>query len=518
MKLNKEQVAQIVKETINFRADNLHSIAEGDFNDKKNRVRVTVLREGTSKNGIHYTFHSLQQVKGFLETTAKKVYLNHPANGEVKASRDARDWIGNVDNTFIEGNELKADITLFKSDDGNFVYERMKEAPTDFGPSIIGKAQLKNAKVNNQKVKLAENVVWLKSFDIVDSPSAGGKVDAVLESTILDDDSIVDALIETELLNSSNELKNSTGNEDLDAIESPIREGLALKIQTLKEKQKVRKIEDSLWPLRSAFMGSVNDIILAENEYETMSMADRKKELTKVFGEALPLFSAIEFAPTKKAKVKTNKVTEDNDINETVIIESIQKENIDVDIKDVNQLKAAFPKFVESLVSEGIETFKKEQKVEETITENKTLKTSQEDLQTQVKTLTEANTTLGTENKAYKADAEKVAESIAKARKVELITEAKKTTEFPADASTELFEAELSEVELGKDEAVFTETITAKLNDRKSIFSPTKKKVIKGAGHSKSTPKTEKVSESKAIEDDEINELAEACNVKVKTS
>ena len=473
----KDRLQNILESASNFQINFTGDLTEADFNDEKRLVSMTVLKEGTSKNGIHYTKKSLSQVKGFLETTAKKVYIDHPEDGKVKASRPLSEWIGNVEGAFIKesanGNSLRANVSIHSDGPNAWTYNRMKENMGEFGPSIIGKAIIKQQKIDGKKLNVAEDIVYLKSFDIVDSPSAGGSVDAILESTIWKD-----------------------------GEENGLSEALKDRLSSLKQRKKERELSENLWEIKWAFNTLVQDIVMAKEEFEDVSVEKRKTELGTAFTETLNMVNTLEFVKPSKKKTKES----------TDITEGITKEDFSVEVKNVGQMKDTFPEFTAQLMTEAVETFKKEQKIEEKVGKAESL---QKDLDTSNKELgelKESNKTLTEDNVKYKENEKKVLEQKLINRKVGLVDKVKGDLKFDKEASSELFESELSACELVEDaEQKFIDKITEKIKDRMELIG----KKIKVKPTIEGTGLPVKPCEVVKETDEGVSALASAVNVKL---
>ncbi len=471
----KDRLQNILESASNFQINFTGDLTEADFNDEKRLVSMTVLKEGTSKNGIHYTKKSLSQVKGFLETTAKKVYIDHPEGGEVKLSRNLSEWIGNVESASIheglEGDILKANVRMHSDGPNAWAYNRMKENLGSFGPSIIGKAIIKQRNMGGKKVSVAEDIVYLKSFDIVDTPSAGGSVDAILESTIWQD-----------------------GEED------NLSEALKDRLSSLKQRKKEREVSENLWDTTWAFSTLINDIVMAKEEFQTVSVEKRKTELSEAFNDALVMVNKLSFIEPSKEKVKESGII----IKEVKII----KEDLSVDIKNVSELKNQFPELFKQIVSETVTNYKSEQKIEEKLGKVGTLEEDNKKLSDEIVTLKESNKTLTETNEKLEENEKEVLEQKLSNRKIELVKKVKEDLDFSEDVSSELFESELLAYELVEaDEQKFIDAITEKVKDRVEIAG--KPKVIKNVGLKN---KKTAVKES----DSRFTELADAAGVNLK--
>jgi len=165
-------------------------ICEG-FSGSGFRCWVTVIEEGWSKNGRFYDAHALSQLKTLLEIDrdSRKVFFNHlmgPVN--IAGGRDFRDHAATVIETKQENGRLRALWHVFEEPYGKFLRERIDFDPGDVGISIDARAKMSMGERNGIRGKIVDDIVQLSSMDLVVRAAAGGRVEALAESLLLNED------------------------------------------------------------------------------------------------------------------------------------------------------------------------------------------------------------------------------------------------------------------------------------------------------------------------------------------
>lgn len=429
----RELVESVMGQAPQFCAQLHGGLAEATFDGDKRTVQCTVIRKGWSANGVYYGSKALDQIAEALNTRAKKVFMNHMPAENLFAPRQMQDWVATVVSAekVIEstGEEtVKAVIKVHEDGPHAWVYGRMASAPSEFGPSIVGRAILKQGTAEGKTGKLVEDIVMLRSFDIVAEPAAGGKIDKVFESTL----------------------------EEPPAPRKFIKEDFQALIQKMKDWEQERELRDTVWEVCSMIQGYVMDCVLGEDEMENVPVADRKAALSETLDGFKTYVMGMTFVEPKEPQEteETKKALEDKDM----------------DIKNKNELRVAYPAIVEELITEARQGTVEKKELDTVNEELTKVKSEKEALEAQVKTLTEEKKTLAT-----KVDGFELKER--EAMKAQLIGEAKKEAKLADGDCSELFNKELVETEF-KDEKSFKEAVLARCKDRADLIEATRKTAV----------------------------------------
>lgn len=438
-KLNFEELMESVTdkgEISNFCARHIGGLMEADFsesdNDKEKLVKVTVIKAGWSKNGIFYPQKALPQIQEFITSTARKVYVDHNPEG-LKGTRYVNEWVADVMEAEVVGDELKATIRVHTDNPNtSWLYERMKTSPDMFGPSIVGAASVKQGEVDGVKGRIVEDIKFIRSFDLVSEPAAGGKVDNVMESILW------------------------TDSEDL--AEGKMKDH----VNTIKERERQFKVREELWTLERALSAIIEESVFAEGELAHHSIEDRKGAISEAATSFVEMVGALEFtAPTEKVSEEVdNKTSRDKEIIKKTKI----KENKEFNLMNLTEFKEKYPELAEA--------FKLE--IAESISDEKTkLQTKVTDLEEKISTLDEEKVVLATEKKDLEEKVNTFEDQKLSADKKEIIKAVVKESKIEDTLVTDVFEGTLNAVEYDADKVEkFKESIKALCEDRKGIVKP----------------------------------------------
>ena len=475
----------------NFKLQYLTPLTEADFDKDKRTVKVTVIKAGWSKNNIYYPESVLEQIGKFISTSARKVYVDHHDNGLV-ATRKMAEWVADVVETHIEGDELKAVIKIHNNGPYSWLYERMQSSDVVFGPSIVGVAEVVQGEAAGKEGRIVRAIKLIASFDIVSNPAAGGKIDSIVESALWE------------------------GSDD-SVLETEMRDYL----QKLKDREKKWAISEKMYLHMDAYRSMVRDLVLAENDFAQATIEDRKKSLTQASADMTALLIGLEFLPpikavpagtkqvasTEESPAETVKQEEDTKIQESVNIE--ETETMET-ITTIEKLMATYPELTAQLTSKVLSEAKSVGELKTVTEELNTWKTRAEAAEAKV-------TEQDTELVQLKADKETLTEQVATytaekmdTKKAGIIAECIKIAELPEFAVTDTFKETLSRVTFDpENEATFTEAITALVEDRKTLAANAKPTTppVK-VGSTKVNTKTAKVSEGETGSTDNKAALA----------
>lgn len=442
-----ESVIQPTKANVTFTFQG--GISEATFDAANRTARVTVIRQGWSYNGVYYTPKALGQIATLIEQKARKNYVNHPPLDQLNAPRRVEDWMSSVvpGSTRVETNqvtnmmEVKSTVHVFESGPYAWTYDRMKEVPGEWGPSIVGRALLSQGTMEGKTGRVCEEMLDIRSFDFVSEPSAGGRIDAVMESIVNDEEETV---------------KVKT---------------LSEQVMGLMAKMAENETRDQLWETLMTLNGMLCDMMFCQGEYENIPTDQRKGEMGLVLDEAKTVLMSMPFTPSTDemaggaAPVAAGKKSTSNDNLEATM-----------EIKNLDELKEKFPAVHAALVAEATSVLKDSEKTkaaEAKAAQDAADKTRLEGELAEVKTKIEKS---DAELKALReADAVRSAEAL-KTKKIGLIAEALKKAGLAAEDCSELFNTELAAETLveGKD-AEFTAKLDAKCSDRKALVDKVKK-------------------------------------------
>jgi hypothetical protein len=444
-----------------FQIQRLGGLSESTFDDEKRQVQVTVLKAGWSHNGIYYPQVVLEQISNFLNTTAKKVYMDHNKDG-VKANRKVSEWVATVESAKVVGNEVKALITVHEEGPDAWVYNRMKKVPSEFGPSIVGLAEVAKGTAEGISGRIAKSIRYIRSFDIVTDPAAGGTIDGVVEQTGFSD--ILDDYKEVELISESIS----------DAI---VEQTLADYMKRVKEREKVYKLREELWKILNALDNITFDLVLAKDDFQYASISDRKKLLTAALEDVGKKLLAIEFiTPLPKDSVATKEG------KQVIVSESKEVEITEtrkVSTMTIEEIKRDNPGLYSQIVAEVTESLESNEHLTGLEESKKTLTTKVETLEEQVNTLDADKVKLTTEVKELKeslAVYEKTATEVARDK---VIDEVIKESKLAEHAVTDVFTATLKSVPYDSEKLEeHKKAVSALVEDRKVMASGKSKGVV----------------------------------------
>jgi len=467
-----EPLEEPIDNDINFKLDITQGFSEAVIDSTGKKARVTVIREGTSHNRFHYGLKALEDIAEHLNTTAKKVYLNHRDKGS-KAYRKVEDWCANVDSAeVVEENgikQVKADITLLKGRDSEWLIDRMRDYPQEFGPSISGRAKMSVGVKDGKKVNIVEAVPVLASFDIVAEPSAGGKIDVVQESIEWRD----------------NEVETN--------------EALQTYMERIKIREKEQKVRDEYYNFNYAFSDMISDMVLGKGLYEELSIADRKKDIPKAFADGAKTVGGLTFMePQKKEKVvsvsdKVEVVKENEKIEESKSLEE--------DEMTKQELMEKYPEIYEAIENGAVEAFKVSTKTDGLATKVSDLTEALAGKDTEVEDLTKKIDDLELEKVTLTESVNGFKAVEITATKADIVSGVIKESKLTDTMVTDHFVEKMNKMELveGKEDE-FKAAVLLDCEDRFTAISENTadpKKVVTNNGTPQKKADTKEVSESK---------------------
>lgn len=444
-----------------------YGLSEAIFDDQKREVSVTVIKAGWSKNGLHYPQTVLESIGKFIAGPSRKVYIDHHPDG-VKGSRKVSEWIATVQEAHVEGDELKARIKVHADGPNSWVYDRMKSDPSVFGPSIVGVAEVGEGTADGIKGKIVNSIKYIRSFDIVAEPAAGGKIDGVIEGVVWD-----------------SEKELSEASPDLSAY-----------VGRLKEREKEQELRNDLWTLLGAFECLVNDLVLAREDYEYISIADRQKIVdssSAEFAAEVNKLSFIEPEPAPDAGTTTSEegkkasVSEDTKTGKPII--NPKKE---ITAMTLEEMKKDHP---ELLAAYALEV-KEELETKAVVAASTKLSEEVKTLREQVGKIDGEKVALLAENKALKEQNDKTAKEVAESTRKGIIAEEISKAKLPDFAVTDSFKESLDLVPFTMEtKEEFTKKVTALCEDRKTLAEKVPSKKI-STGPVNTPPEKKEVKES----------------------
>lgn len=256
------------------------SEAKASFDKNKGNVELTVVEGGWSHNENYWTTKALETLP-LAFANRKKVYIDHQLKGS--EPRSIRDWSAQLIEIGKQDNSVKSEIHLFdKPESCAALRERIEKYPEEVGVSVDVRAKIRQGEMEGRKGQIVEEVVSARSFDFVAEPSAGGKVDKLLESE----------------------------KEELRVQE----EVLVLFEKALEDELAKAEEQEKFWKLKDAFNRLLYDVV-----YSTKLTADKKKKM---------LTDAV-------AEFRTNV----NKIDFKAFVTEIDKEEVtEVEFKELNVL------------------------------------------------------------------------------------------------------------------------------------------------------------------------------------
>jgi hypothetical protein len=495
------------------------NLAEASFNSESRVAELTVIQQGWSLNGFYYGAKPLASIVNLLNTQSEGVYLDHNPRENPFAPRKVADRIANNITAKLsdDGTKVISEAKFFSSGPNAWVFDRMQETRSNFGPSIVGKAKVKKGTVDGKEGYVVEDVTFLFSYDIVDRPAAGGKVNKLFETTHVQDKA--DAFGSVHLLEGL----------DWSVEDTPVTEGiLSNKMDAAISREAAEKAyRDLYW----TFESELSNIVLAREDWQFTPVAERRQAVGSLLQEFTEKVNGLTFLEPKVLPVGnyykvSNQVTDcgetlrlqfsDYDGPKTCVpvstadgIEALysetsefvglsfdkshswtdtkvhewtanyvrENENRTIEegtdmFKTLAELKEKAPALYEALVAEAKGTLANESnKVDRTLLETANTELAAEKakvaaLEAEKKTLTETVTALEADKR--------------KARIAEIIAQTKKEAGLDEKHCSEQFNKDLQALAFESEDA-FTKEVKARVEDRKSLVDTTKK-VIEGAG------------------------------------
>lgn len=185
-----DRYAETATESTTIATESVTDVA-GNFDAdlKGSKVNVTLIREGLNSRGTH--FYSREAIKKAVESglfANKQIYEDHPKPGELP-ERELKNLVGVITESVwaeeVNGVlEARAIIEIARENTRELL--RNKEVAKTIGMSINGLVECRPVTENGKNYKYVTNFQNMKSVDLVTIPGAGGKINEVLESGILD--------------------------------------------------------------------------------------------------------------------------------------------------------------------------------------------------------------------------------------------------------------------------------------------------------------------------------------------
>lgn len=145
-------------------------VTEGDGDDGEKILKVNFMREGPGNKAQnnYYTKAAVESVKKFLDTSRKKMYLNHTQSFGFE--RDIRDWASSVVETWIEKkngrNYLNGKVKVLDQ----WLWDRAQAAPKELSLSIEGRGKAEPGKIDGKEYNVVSEINWLNCVSWVDYP------------------------------------------------------------------------------------------------------------------------------------------------------------------------------------------------------------------------------------------------------------------------------------------------------------------------------------------------------------
>ncbi len=167
---------------------------------QKNKARVVVIRAGKSKNGNVYPEDVLSVSVPLFE--GAKVFLDHTDIKPMEGNRSVRELVGYIEHPTFYNGRLEADLHTIDTEAGRAAIEIIRESIASrrnlVGMSVNIRARVK-ADSENAEAYNVEEIVEVRSVDLVVDPSAGGEILRIYESVQTDTDTEVDEMTIKEL-------------------------------------------------------------------------------------------------------------------------------------------------------------------------------------------------------------------------------------------------------------------------------------------------------------------------------
>jgi hypothetical protein len=138
------------------------------------RVKVAIIHTGVSKNGNHWRAPVLQEAIPLFEGC--KVYYDHRDHTQ----RSVRDLVGIIKNARMEGDTMVGDLRTTRA--AGWFRGAVLDVPEALGMSVYVGTRSKPS-TELQGVEDIQKIVYVRSVDVVDNPSAGGGIVTVMEQT-----------------------------------------------------------------------------------------------------------------------------------------------------------------------------------------------------------------------------------------------------------------------------------------------------------------------------------------------
>lgn len=477
-----EQFEALLCESVGEQTQTFSSIGniiEGSFDQKERTADLVVIKKGWSANGFYYSQSAIDSIAEHINSgSAERVYLDHNPKTDLFRPRKVEDHIANNVRARVEGDKVIATAKFFESGPNSWVWDRVKENKTNFGPSITGKAKLVKGEVDGRKGFIVEEVKFLNSYDIVAAPAAGGSVASVSEAEEFGDKGHLSFLTDSIVVEAAGESK-----------------GLGDRLKSIKANRESRsKFSDLRWMT----MDLVDDLIFAKNEFSQASVDDRKGAVSTLLKELETEILKLTFAEPIKI-VKTKEEIESG-IKQTMKATILIEGEGEMEIKSLADLKKDTVLF-EALLEEASKTNEATEKVESWKKDSDELKQTKTDLveaKTKIDTLTKEKEDIEKKVNELSESVKKYEAETAKAARALIISGIKKEAGLAEEDCSEIFNADLNAV-VFESEDEFKKAIKARVDERVSLIKETeKKKKIHGNGP------TQKIAESKNNSDSDI--------------
>ena len=180
------------------------SIVEGTANREKREVVLDLIREGfgNPRDGHYYSKELLENSAPLFE--GAKMYSDHLSPEAQKKlagmPRSVRDVMGRITETWVDTDEgsgktvVRGRALIAQP----WLYELVEHDPELIGVSINARGTSKTGMVENKQAKMVESISRVASVDWVTEAGAGGKVVALAEAQVAEEEAAAAAKAEAE--------------------------------------------------------------------------------------------------------------------------------------------------------------------------------------------------------------------------------------------------------------------------------------------------------------------------------
>lgn len=175
------------QKSINFDDKFSTTLKESDVDLEKGQARITVIKEGWSKNGFYYTDDALADIAELLSSKGK-MFVDHVSEKSTKHGRTLFEWAATVDSVMKEAGRVTAVIDFTGNPKTEWLKDEAMKHPDEIQFSINASGKAKAGSKEGKDGYIVEAVRLLKSVDLVDYASAGGELQAFRASVLREAD------------------------------------------------------------------------------------------------------------------------------------------------------------------------------------------------------------------------------------------------------------------------------------------------------------------------------------------